>query len=67
MFSNVGVATLDAVTGDIAVQNITAEDGLSSRQGALNWKKLQILTVDLIFFLSCLTSLKQLFKNIQLK
>lgn len=52
MFSNVGVAVLDTLTGDIAVQNITAEDGLRSRQGGniLNWKKFKVLTVDLIFF-----------------
>lgn len=52
MFSNVGVAVLDTLTGDIAVQNITAEDGLRSSQGGniLNWKKFKVLTVDLIFF-----------------
>lgn len=42
----------NTVTGDIAVQSITADDGLSFRQGAnfFNWKKFKILTVDLIFF-----------------
>lgn len=67
--SNAGVVVLDTLTGNIAVQNITSENDLRSRQGGniVNWKKLKVLTVDLIFFLSCLTSLKQLFKNIQLK
>lgn len=44
VFSNVGITAQSTVTDEISVQNMTAEDGLKSRQGGntYNWMKLKV-------------------------
>lgn len=44
VFSNIGITPLNTVMGEISVQNMTAEDGLKSRQGGntCNWMKLKV-------------------------
>lgn len=44
VFLNVGISALNTVTAEVSVQNMTAEDGLQSRQGAntCNWMKQKV-------------------------
>lgn len=66
MFSNVGLTALNTVKGEISVQNMTAEDGLKSRQGgsSCNWMNLRACQPKFFFALSDIT--KAVFKNMLL-